>query len=112
MEPNETADGLAELVPHMGDLPVTSPNAIAAIAMQMALKYHDTGTIKDGAMYQQYKLEGRNMRELHLDMVFETAIKIEEHLLLSQRRIADMMMDIMQEVIDHVSDETSADEPA
>lgn len=60
---------------------VAPAHGIAAIALSMAMKYHDINTVKDGALYQQYKLEGKNFAPLHLDMVFETAIRIEAHLL-------------------------------
>ena len=43
---------------------------VASIALNMAMKYHDINTVQDGALYQQYKLEGKNMRPLHFDMVF------------------------------------------
>ena len=81
-----------ELAP-LGSAPVAPAHVVASIALNMALKYHDIATIKDGAMYQQYKLEGRNIRELHLDMVFETAILMEAHLLGSSERIAKLVVD-------------------
>ena len=59
------------------DTPVAPAHGIAAIALNMAMKYHDICTVKDGAMYQQYKLEGKNLREINIDNVFETAIKID-----------------------------------
>lgn len=90
-------DPLSSLKPHMGDSPVAPAHGIAAIALTMALKYHDINTVQDGALYQQYKLEGRNMRGLCLDMVFETAIRIEQHLLGSSERIAKMIFDFLPE---------------
>lgn len=77
----------------IGNTPVAPAHGIAAIALSMALKYHDMGMIKDGALYQQYKLEGRNITNLHLSEVFETAIKMEAHLLGSSDRIAKMIID-------------------
>lgn len=73
--------------------PVAPAHAIAAIALNMALKYHDIATVQDGTLYQQYKLEGRNFRELHLDHVFETAILMEMHLMGSSQRIAKILID-------------------
>lgn len=70
-------------------------HGIAAIALNMAIKYHDIGTVQDGTLYQQYKLEGRNMTVLHLDMVFETAMRIEAHLMGSSQRIASMVIDAL-----------------
>jgi hypothetical protein len=83
------------LEPYMGSAPVAPAHGIAAIALTMAMKYHEINTIQDGALYQQYKLEGRNMLELHLDIVFETAIKIERHLLASSDRIAKVICDAL-----------------
>lgn len=101
---NKEADDLAkpfqELAVPLGDAPVAPAHAIASIALSMAMKYHDIATIKDGAMYQQYKLEGRNIQPLHLDMVFETAISIERHLLGSSDRIAKLIVDAVIEVVD------------
>lgn len=81
--------------------PVAPAHAVAAIALNMAMKYADINTVQDGALYQQYKLEGRNIVPLHLDMVFETAMKIEAHLLGASQRIAALIMDaIVVEVED------------
>ncbi len=93
-----------ELAQTMGSTPVAPAHGIAAIALSMAMKYHDISTVKDGALYQQYKLEGKNLLPLHLDMVFETAIKIEEHLLGSSERIAKLIVDAI------VADENKPDE--
>jgi hypothetical protein len=87
------------------DAPVSTTTGIAAIALNMALKYHDTTMIKDGAMYQQYKLEGRNIRGLNLDMVFETAIQIETHLLGASDRIAGLVVDALTAGVAGESDE-------
>lgn len=76
--------------------PIAPAHGIAAIALNMAMKYHDIATVKDGALYQQYRLEGRNLRELHLDTVFETAIKIEIHLLAASDRIAKVIVDALE----------------
>ena len=99
---------IGELATHMGNATVTQPVGIAAIALQMAIKYHDSTVIKDGALYQQYKLEGKNLRELHIDEVFETAIRIEEHLLTSERRIQEMVVDMACRVVEAAV--TEADE--
>lgn len=73
--------------------PVAPAVGIAAIALNMAIRYHDISTIKDGTLYQQYKLEGRNIETLHLDMVFETAIRMEAFLLGASDRIAKLIVD-------------------
>jgi len=92
---------------NVGGTRIATSHGIAAIALNMAMKYHDINTVKDGALYQQYKLEGKNMRELHLDMVFETAIKIEMHLLGSSERIANV---VIEAVADAVKDEPAQDD--
>lgn len=59
------------------DIDLTLDQKVRAMALTLAVKYHADTVIKDGAMYQQYKLEGRNMRTLNTDMVLETAIVYE-----------------------------------
>lgn len=96
----DTETGVAqpfrELVPHLGETPVAPAHGIAAIALSMAVKYHDINTVQDGALYQQYKLEGKNMTPLHLDHVFETAIRMEAHLLGASSRIAKLVVDALE----------------
>lgn len=94
MTEDEALIGQTDLEP-MKDAKIASAHGIAALALNFALKYHDINTVQDGALYQQYKLEGRNMRDLHLDAVFETAIKIEAHLLGSDDRIAKLVVDAL-----------------
>lgn len=89
-------DGL-EAIP---DTKIATSHGLAAIALNMSMKYHDINTVRDGALYQQYKLEGKNMSPLHLDMIFETAIKIEHHLLGSSERIAAMIVDALEHAVD------------
>lgn len=96
MDPKDLAKELgpaadAKIGPCMG---------VASIALNMAMKYHDINTVQDGALYQQYKLEGRNMRNLHLDDVFETAIKIEKHLVGSNKRVMDALIASLEEMDD------------
>ncbi len=80
----------------IGGTQVAPAVGIAAIVLNMALKYHDIATIKDGTMYQQYKMEGRNLREIHVDHVFETAILMEGHLLGASDRIAQLIVDALE----------------
>jgi uncharacterized protein len=93
---------------HMGQTPVAPAHGIAAIALDMAMRYHQMNMVSDGVLYQQYKMEGRNLTSLNLEMVFETAMKIELHLLGSSDRIAGIIVDAFAE---HTEDD-SADEPA
>lgn len=103
-----------ELVELSPDTPVAPAHGIAAIALHMAMKYHDMNMVKDGALYQQYKLEGRNMMPLNLDRCFETAIKIERHLLGASDRIAKVIVDALAVVVEDdeeqqpVGDDSSA----
>ena len=96
MSEHDTDEGpnaeLGALAKHMGSMPVAPAHGIAAIALQMALKYHDIATVQDGTLYQQYKLEGKNMHGLHLDEVFHTAVQIEQHLIAANKRVAQMMV--------------------
>jgi hypothetical protein len=92
---DETSDNPLNL-PEIDKTKVGTAEGIAAIALSMALKYHDINTVQDGALYQQYKLEGRNMRTLHLDMVFETAIRIERHLLLAESRLSNIVIEALE----------------
>ena len=77
----------------LGGSPLGVAHGIAALALNFALKYHDITTVQDGTLYQQYKLEGRNFRELHLAEVFDTAIQMEMHLLGASKRIANLVID-------------------
>jgi len=95
-EMSDVAAPFQEIAEHAGNAPIAPAHGIAAIALSMAMKYHDIATVKDGAMYQQYKLEGRNMREINIDTVFETAIQIELHLLGSSDRIAKVIVESLE----------------
>jgi len=90
----------AEMPQHIG---------MASIALTLAMKYHEINHVQDGTLYQQYKLEGRNFRELDLDWVFETAIRIEAHLMTSSNRISDLMYGTL---IEALADEVQADDSA
>lgn len=95
----------ARIAPAMG---------VAMIALNMALKYHDINTVQDGALYQQYKLEGKNMTGLHLDHVFETARRMERHLLISSREITEMMVsgviDTLEQIVADKADGDTEDD--
>ena len=90
---NDELRDVADALPHT---PIAAAHGVAAIALSMAMKYHAINTVQDGTLYQQYKLEGKNMTPLHLDMVFETAIKIERHLMASSPRIAGIVIDAFE----------------
>jgi hypothetical protein len=102
-------DELKATLEPIKDTAVAPAHGIAALALNFALKYHDINTVQDGELYQQYKLEGRNMTSLHLDHVFDTAIKIEAHLLGASERIAKLVVDALEiEVTDEPSPRTGA----
>ena len=86
------ANPFNELQP-IGETRVAPAVGVAALALTMALKYHDINTVQDGTLYQQYKLEGKNMRALHLDHVFETALRMELYLLGASERIAKVVVE-------------------
>ena len=92
---HEPADKPFKELEPLKDTPVAPAHGIAALALNMALQYHNINTVQDGALYQQYKLEGKNMAPLHLDMVFETAIKMEAYLLGASDRVAKLIVDAL-----------------
>lgn len=100
----EPHDMLEPVLEHGGDTRLAPAHGIAAIALSLAMKYHDIATVQDGTLYQQYKLEGRNMMPLHIDAVFETAIRIEMHLMASSERIAKIVVDAIADMPDDEPD--------
>ncbi len=103
-------DELKSLAEAMPDATVAPVHGVAAIAPTMAMKFHDINTVQDGTPYQQYKLEGKNLTPLHLDMVFDTAIRIERHLLASSDRIAGLLVDALEASVAEGLDEGHPDE--
>ena len=101
---DDTVDTFKELSAGLKDTPIAPAHGIAAIALNMAMKYHDINMVKDGVLYQQYKLEGKNFQPLQLDLVFEDATKIEAWLLGASDRIAKL-------VVDAISIEVEDDKP-
>jgi hypothetical protein len=107
---DNTFNDIAGVAKHIPDAPIAPATGIAAIALNMALRYHDINTVQDGALYQQYKLEGRNMGTLHLDHVFETAIRMEAHLLGASDRIAKIVIDAIADPPPDDNDQSPADQ--
>jgi hypothetical protein len=97
---DEEKNELQELADAAPGSPVPVSQGIAAIALSMAMKYHDMTLVKDGQLYQQYKLEGRNITTIDLADVFDTAIQIELHLLQANERIARLLVDALEVVIE------------
>lgn len=92
---------IAETIPEATVPPMVG---IGAIALQMAMEYHSINTVQDGTLYQQYKLEGKNFRDLNLSDVFETAMRIEKHLLKTNERVAEIVMPIIEQAIGDILD--------
>lgn len=80
----------------IADTPVAPGIAIGAIALQLAMQYHDATVVKDGVMYQQMKMEGKNFSTIGLSDVFDTAKAIEIHLLGTSDRIAGIVVDAIE----------------
>lgn len=100
-------DEMKEIVAAAPDTKIAPAQGIAAIALSMAMKFHGMMMIPDGLTYQQYKMEGRNIREIGLTDVFETAINIERHLLASETRIADLIVSALEIAVDDEPEEPS-----
>jgi hypothetical protein len=77
----------------------------------MAMKYWDMNMVKDGALYQQYKLEGRNIPSMHLDLVFEVAREIEVHILGAPNRLSNVIFDAFADAVETALDEEDLDSP-
>ena len=101
----EMADEMSKDLAPIADTPVAPAHGIAAIALNMALKYHDTNMVKDGALYQQYKLEGKNFRPFTVDEVFETAMRMEAWLLGASDRIAKIVIDCVEDAVIEAEDD-------
>ena len=108
LDPKEMAKELGPAA----DAPIGPYIGVASIALNMAMKYHDINTVQDGALYQQYKLEGKNIRPLHIDHVFETAIQIEKHLIGANKRVTGLLIDnLMMDAAEAVDEDAKVDEP-
>lgn len=105
------SDALEGMPDEVKDAAIGPMMGVAAIALNMAMKYHDISMIQDGQLYQQYKLEGRNMVPLHLDMVFHTAVQIEAHLVAANKRVAMLFVAATMEELEDKTGEDVA-EPA
>lgn len=104
---SDVTDDFELLAPVKDKMSMSPATGIAALALNFALKYHDINTVQDGTLYQQYKLEGRNFQNLQLDMVFETAMRIEAHLVTSEERIAAIVIECLETGLDELEAEKS-----
>jgi len=92
----KTDNALDVVAKHLPDAPIPYMVGVGAVALQMALQYWNINTVQDGVLYQQYKMEGKNLGGLHLDQVFETAIRMEQHLMQTNERVADMVIQTLE----------------
>ena len=105
--------GDLEALEPMKDAPLVPAHAVAGLALNMALKYHDINTVQDGALYQQYKLEGKNLHGLHLDMVFHTARLIERFIMDAPNRLSEHILEQVAEgLAAELAEEAEGDDPA
>lgn len=86
-------------LPELNGVPLSTAHAVSSLALNFALKWHDMRLIKDGAMYQQKKLEGENFQLIDLADVFETAKLIELHILGSPNRLSQALIEGVAEVL-------------
>lgn len=93
VEGKEIAEQMMNGIEPIKDTAISPSIGIASIALNMAMKFHDINTVQDGALYNAYKLDGKNFTPLHLDMVFHTAEQIETWLLGASDRIAKSIFD-------------------
>lgn len=103
---------LVHMAKHLPDTVMSPAVGVASIALDMALKYYDINTVQDGTLYERYKLEGKNIVPLHMDMVFDTAIQIEEHLMRSEKRIAGIMFAMLGEMSGDPAEDVPEDDSA
>jgi len=103
----EAKDDFKALEP-LKDNPVSPAVVVASIALNLSLKYHDMCLVKDGTLYQQYKVEQRNIKTMHLSDIMEVAKQFEAHLMAADKRIAKLIVDAIEF---HLEDDEH-DEPA
>lgn len=70
------------LVPQIADTPLdlSKDEKMRAMALMLAISFHKDTVIKDAGMYQQMKLEGRNMELLTDATVVATALRYETYI--------------------------------
>jgi len=90
---------IAEVAEHLPDAGINPAHGIAGIALSMALRWHDTGVVKDGAMYQQLRVEGKEIRPMDVHDVLDTAKLFEKHLMDAPNRLSAMVFDVIEQVL-------------
>lgn len=102
---------VAALPDEVKSAPVGPLVGLSSIALTMAMKYHDINTVQDGTLYQQYKLEGKNLHGLHIEEVLDTAERIERWLVGSPERVGKLMIQMLEHA-DIAPDEDDTNEPS
>ena len=89
------------------DVPMSESLMIATVALNMSLRWHDMGMIKDGVLYQQKKMEGANINYIDKSDIIKTAEEFEAYFLAAplrharmlEERIVDKFVGIMGEFV-------------
>lgn len=98
---------MAEVLPPDTKLSMSPATAIAALGLSMSLKFHDINTVQDGTLYQQFKLEGKNLRGLHINDVLDLAKVLEQHILSAPSRMTDRIMESLMDSFADAADDDS-----
>jgi len=61
-------------------VPISRDDGIRMMALSMAIKHIESTMLRDGALYQQLKLDGREIGVLRANAVLEKAIDFERYL--------------------------------
>lgn len=73
-------------------LGLTHEEGIRATALAMAVRYHGDTIVKDGQMYQQFKLEGKNMQPTAPLLILQIAMDFERYLRGDYAALADQIV--------------------
>lgn len=86
-------------LPALHDAPVSPALAVGSVALSLALQWFDISVVKDGAMYQQLKLEGKKIEGVDLTNVLEVAKQFELHLMGTSDRLANLVIEAVADGI-------------
>lgn len=96
------------LVPEVANTPLdlTPDQKLRSMALMLSISFHKDTVIKDAGMYQQYKMEGRNMSPLDDETVIKTALRYETFIRCgeSPERMA-LITQVADELDDFIADE-------
>lgn len=79
---NEADEFLGPLPAEVANAPLflDPAQSVRTLALTMAVKYHGDTIIKDGGMYQQLRMEQKDIQPTHVNVVLKTAIEFERYL--------------------------------